>query len=308
MGGACEKEGRGWNGGGVAKVQPQGFARKTPPGPERIGLAQRCAAMGKGLANDLRQAVQSKANRRRVGDQAEGQELDDASLADVARRTPGVRPFATMHRATYPDTALVIVVDGSGSMSADIDYDASGGGGRMWDAAIGAAHALAQGIAVVPRTTLEVWATPSYGQTGGLQRSDAVVLLPFGSKPKASDVQAWASIYPGAGTECWGTCVRAAARKLVARPETRKICILVTDGGLTGADNGSRDRSDLYVADHEAAAVGVEVYGVAWGTYAHFGKTLPPERCVESKELLPSRQWLKTIAGLLLKGAKSRRA
>jgi hypothetical protein len=303
---------------GSKKTAPrvvQGRADLGPVSADREGvsirrdeapLARYVFAQGAGIAADLRTAVQTRTSRRRIGEQEEGPSLDESTLADLAARVPGVKPWQSVTRGMYADTAVCIVLDGSGSMS-NAPRDGTGHwpdgvpGGSRWDAACGAGAALALALASLPRTRAMVWATPNFTtERRGLiseDRSTAVLLSNWGGRPTVKDCETWTHVYPRAETECWASNIRLAIPILRAQRCARRIVVLITDGGLTHSDQTTKE---LPNADREAQAAGVEVYGVAWGSSANWQNKLPKSRTLQDNTLLPTRAWLRAVARLLL--------
>lgn len=288
--------------GGVARLYKH---NKIPCVPQQGALT--VGRMGRGLAGELRIAVQTRTNRRRIGNQDDGSDLDDDVLPDLARRQPDLHPYESRTRAMYPDTAIVLVLDGSGSMSSCVSVEGvTESYTSMFHCALGAGYAIAQGLALVPRTKFAVWTNDRHEreEIGAYQLaySKVQVLSDFGKRPNEQDLGSWCRVSPAAGTECWGSCIRRATRELLKQKVKRRVVLLVTDGGLTGAD--THRPSDITLADTVAQAHGVEVYGVAWGPSAYWNNSLPTDRVItESEVSTPSRDWLRKVSKLLLKGS-----
>jgi hypothetical protein len=269
-----------------------GWGSSTP-------LVEQVYNQGAGIAADLRTAVQTRTHKRRLGEQDEGQTLDESQLAGLAARIPGTRPWQSVTGGMYPDTAVAIVLDGSGSMRAAVPETV----GSRWHAACGAGAALANALAQIPRTKAIVWGTPNYSEEKrGMfkeERSTAILLSDWGQRPTLKDANRWAQVYPSSETECWASNVRLAIPLLRAQPCKRRIVLLITDGDLTHSDQ----RKELSNADKQAQALGVEVYGVAWGPVADWQGKIPKERTLQDPTPLPTRAWLRAVARLLLKGS-----
>lgn len=191
------------------------------------------------LRASLQGLVQASQNRRPVH-KASGNRIDGRKLSRLA--TGDARVFVRNQAKRSPNTAIHLLVDGSGSMSAIPDDKNC----RPINLAMEAAMALALAMDAITGVNLAVTRFP-YGDT-----DDVVPLLRHGQKVR-SQASAFLPITDG-GTPLHSALWYAAAALLSTR-EQRKIIMVLTDGQ---PDDVDATRAII----RRCEATGIELVGV----------------------------------------------
>jgi len=161
-----------------------------------------------------------------------GHRIDVRSVHLIACRTPDSRVFASRREKVDENTAIVLLIDRSGSMDDNDKIRVA----RQAAFVTSEALELLRGVACV---------------VGAFPWGDRVVeLKSFGDKPRASRF----SIGPSGGTPM-AEALMWAGMLLTHRPETRRIVIAMTDGQ---PDDNEKTKK----AVERLTSCGIEVYGI----------------------------------------------
>lgn len=267
---------------------PQSQRNRFDTADARATLAA-AIRLGQGLAAEARQAVLAATFRGRARRQRTGSRLDAGAFPAIVAGDRDPRPWQRKGAPlTDPDTAVGIVVDGSGSMT---NCD------RVIPA-LSALSALVTALAGVPRVQLAAWtnwATDGDPDEGEDVTQYLAQLLPWGGRITPARQAEWAKGAMKGGVESWAPLTSHLTPQLLARHARRRLLVLITDGEMD--DN---DKTHLPTAAQAAEAAGVEVYVIAFGAAAKkAADVLPPHRSFISPAEDPSREWIRTILRVL---------
>ncbi|MFE8033085.1 VWA domain-containing protein [Thiohalocapsa marina] len=161
------------------------------------------------------------------------------------------RIFARKRERIAVETALHLLIDLSGSMMASVRCDADDSLKRRLDIALESALALALALDQLNGVSVAVSAFP--GQDGEAQT--ATVMVRHGERPRT---RAGAFVQEARGTTPMAGALWFAAADLLARPESRRIVLVLTDGKPDAFDD-TRDILRL------CQAGGLETVGIGIG-------------------------------------------
>jgi Mg-chelatase subunit ChlD len=228
------------------------------PAPGDAGLVDALLARNAALARRVKQLVDRLApdSRRRVRRQAEGEDLDlDMVVAAVADRAAGTLPDGRVYqsrRRGERDVAVTLLIDVSQSLAAP----AEGTGGTLLELAREAACLLAWAVdALGDPFAVAGFASRARHQVRVLHYKDFAE--PWGPLPKAR-----LAAMTAAESTRMGAALRHAGRSLQARPEARRLLLMLTDGRPSDIDVDDPDhlKWDTHMAVRELAAAGVHTF------------------------------------------------
>ena len=231
-------------------------------------VRKECASVTAQFANGLRRALQSRARTKIKGGRMDGL-LDPRSLSKAI--TGSTEIYNKRTEKCDENTAVTLLVDLSGSMS-------------------GEPAMLCQ------QMTLIVWDT--------LRRSDVKLeILGYACGRPLFEIKAFADDtpavegrigmmhrLPGGGTGT-GEAILEAGRRLMARPERRKVMLVQTDGSANNPEFARK-------AAHIIHANGVTVFGIGIGSSADVSTFPSGEKIMRIKEL--SNVMLQKLSQILL--------
>ncbi|MGE5505475.1 MAG: nitric oxide reductase activation protein NorD [Actinomycetota bacterium] len=226
------------------------------PGDE--GVVDALLARNSVLARRIKHLVDrlEPDRRRRVRRQEEGEELDldmaIAAMIDLAAGTiPDGRVYQSWRRGER-DIAVMLLVDVSESLAAK----AEGVDGTLLDLAREAASLLAWAVdALGDPLAIAGFATRTRHEVRYMHYKGFTEA--WGALPKAR----LAAMGAGASTRM-GAALRHAGHQLEARPEARKLLLLLTDGKPSDIDVDDEDylKWDTHMAVRELGATGVSTF------------------------------------------------
>lgn len=172
---------------------------------------------------------------KRSTPQMTGIKIDRRAVHLLAANTPDTRIFEQRLEKVADNTAIIILVDRSGSMNGQIMT------------ATAAAYSIAKAVESMPGVTCSVGAFPSDCETG------VVCLKKFDGKPKSEQFAIRADGYTPTDI-----ALRWAGQNIWPRQENRKIVLTLTDG-LPDDPRAARSMAELLTDN------GVECYGIGIG-------------------------------------------
>ncbi len=180
------------------------------------GVQQTSRALIARLHGLVQAARRDRPHARRAGPRLLPKRLYRAAIGDP-------RVFARKRARVAVDTALHLLIDLSASMGAPVRVDATGDVKRRSEIALESALAFSLALDAINGVSVAVSAFP--GRSG---EGDAVtVMVRHGERPRA---HAGAFIQQPRGSTPMAGALWFAAADLLARPESRRIILVLTDG------------------------------------------------------------------------------
>lgn len=175
--------------------------------PTRVAQVSFQAQKAVGLRSKLTGLFQSS-KLKRDNPQLTGTRIDRRTVHRLAAGTPDARIFQQRREKVSDNTALILLIDRSGSMREE-----------QMITATSSAYSISKAVESMSDVTCSVGAFPAYEDTG------VVSLKKFGEKPQIPKFSIGSDGYtPLDGALRW------AGQQIWSRQETRKIVLVLTDG------------------------------------------------------------------------------